>query len=100
LYFLLATGDLFRLKLVRMIERFEDKKRALATLTDIEHQVSVFLSTQTLINIGLGTAVGLVLWAMDMPNPGLWGLMVAIANFIPFFGFLIAASVILTVAIL
>lgn len=100
LYFLLATGDLFKLKLVRVIERLEDKKRALATLADIEHQVSVYLSTQTLINIGLGTAVALILWAMGVPNPGLWGLLVAIGNFIPFFGFIIASSVILTVALL
>jgi len=100
LYFLLATGDLFRLKLVRVISRLEDKKRALLTLADIEHQVSVYLSTQTLINLGLGTAVGGVLWWLGVPNPGLWGLMVAIANFIPFFGFIIAASVLMTVSLL
>jgi predicted PurR-regulated permease PerM len=100
LYFLLATGDLFRLKLVRVIQRFEDKKRALLTLTDIEHQVSIYLSTQTLINLGLGTAVGGVLWWLGVPNPGLWGLMVAIANFIPFFGFIIAAGVLMAVSLL
>ncbi len=100
LYFLLATGDLFRLKLVRAIHRLEDKKRALTVLTDIEHQVSVFLSTQTLINIGLGAVVAVVVWAMGVPNPVLWGLMVALANFIPFFGFIIAASVLLVVAML
>lgn len=100
LYFLLATGDLFRLKLVRVIPRFEDKKRALTVLTDIEHQVSRFLSTQTLINIGLGAFLAIVLWLMGVPNPVLWGLMVAVANFIPFFGFIIAASVLLVVAML
>jgi predicted PurR-regulated permease PerM len=100
LYFLLATGDLFRLKLVRVIQRLEDKKRALATIADIEHQVSVYLSTQTLINLGLGTVVGLVLWWLGVPNPGLWGLMVALANFIPFFGFIIAIGVLLTVSLL
>ena len=100
LYFLLATGDLFRLKLVRMIQRLEDKKRALLTLADIEHQVSIYLSTQTLINLGLGTAVGAVLWSLGVPNPLLWGLMVAIANFVPFFGFIIAAGVLMTVSLL
>lgn len=100
LYFLLATGDLFKLKLVRVIDRLDDKKRALATLSDIEHQVSLFLSTQTLINLGLGTAVGLVLWGMGVPNPVLWGLVVALANFIPFFGFIVASSVIMMVALL
>jgi predicted PurR-regulated permease PerM len=100
LYFLLATGDLFRRKLVRVIQRFEDKKRALATLLDIEHQVSVYLSTQTLINLGLGTIVGFVLWWLGVPNPGLWGLMVALANFIPFFGFIIAVSVLMMVSML
>ncbi len=100
LYFLLATGDLFKLKLVRVIDRLDDKKRALTTLSDIEHQVSLFLSTQTLINLGLGAAVGLMLWAMGVPNPVLWGLVVALANFIPFFGFIIAAGIITTVALL
>jgi predicted PurR-regulated permease PerM len=100
LYFLLATGDLFRLKLVRIIQRLEDKKRALLTLADIEHQVSVYLSTQTLINLCLGTVVGAVLWSLGVPNPGLWGLMVAIANFIPFFGFIIAAGVLMAVSLL
>jgi predicted PurR-regulated permease PerM len=100
LYFLLATGDLFKLKLVRVIDRWEDKKRAVATLSDIEHQVSLFLSTQTLINLGVGALVGLVLWGMGVPNPVLWGLVVALANFIPFFGFIVAASVITMVAVL
>ena len=100
LYFLLATGDMFRRKLVRVIERFEDKKRALATLSDIEQQVSLYLSTQTLINLGLGTVVGVVLWWLGVPNPGLWGLMVALANFIPFFGFIVAAGVLMTVSLL
>jgi predicted PurR-regulated permease PerM len=100
LYFLLATGDLFKLKLVRVIERLEDKKRALETISDIEHQVSLFLSTQTLINIGLGAVVALALWAMGIPNPGLWGLLVAVANFIPFFGFIIVSGVLLAVALL
>lgn len=100
LYFLLATGDLFRLKLVRVIQRFEDKKRALVTIADIEHQVSIYLSTQTLINVGLGTIVGFVLWWLGVPNPGLWGLMVALANFVPFFGFIIAAGVLMAVSML
>jgi predicted PurR-regulated permease PerM len=100
LYFLLATGDLFRLKLVRVIPKLEDKKRALTVLSDIEHQVSLFLSTQTAINIGLGMVLALVLWAMGVPNPVLWGLMVSVANFIPFFGFIIASSVLLVVAML
>lgn len=100
LYFLLATGELFRLKLVRVIQKFEDKKRALMTLAAIEHQVSVYLSTQTLINAGLGTAVAFVLWGMGVPNPGLWGLMVAIGNFIPFFGFIVAVGVLMTVSLL
>jgi predicted PurR-regulated permease PerM len=100
LYFLLATGDLFKLKLMRVIDRFDDKKRALATLSDIEHQVSRFLSTQTLINLGLGATVGSVLWGLGVPNPALWGLVVAFANFIPFFGFIIASGVLLTVSML
>jgi len=100
LYFLLATGDTFKLKVVRVLPRLQEKKRAVAILGDVERQVSRFLVTQTAINAGLGVAIAVALWLIGVPNAALWGLIAAILNFVPFFGFVIGIGTVGTVALL
>jgi predicted PurR-regulated permease PerM len=85
-FFLLATGDDLRHKLVRMIHSLTDKKRALRVLRDIENDVSRYLMTITAINAGFGFCVGLAMYLLGMPNPLLWGVAAALLNFIPYLG--------------
>jgi predicted PurR-regulated permease PerM len=40
----------------------------------------------TLINLGLGVAVSGGLYFMGVPNAAMWGIFVAIMNFVPYFG--------------
>ncbi len=84
--FLLMSRDLFYLKVVRVMPTLSDKKRALQAAYDIERDVSRYLLTVAVINAGLGTMVGLSLWALGMPNPLLWGVMAAALNFLPYLG--------------
>lgn len=42
LYFMLASGDGFLRKLVRVLERFEDKRAAVNTIQHIQHGIAVF----------------------------------------------------------
>jgi predicted PurR-regulated permease PerM len=84
--FLLMSRDLFYLKVVRVMPTLSDKKRALQAAYDIERDVSRYLLTVSVINAGLGAAVGLSLWALGMPNPLLWGVMAAALNFLPYLG--------------
>lgn len=42
LYFLLASGDLFLLKLVRVLPRLKDKKRAVEIANQTEHDISIY----------------------------------------------------------
>lgn len=100
LYFLLASGDLFLRKLVRVLPRLEDKKRAIEIARQTERHVSMYLSTVTLINIGLGTAVGIAMQLVGMPNPVLWGVLAGLLNFIPYLGPFVTASVLTLVSIL
>jgi predicted PurR-regulated permease PerM len=86
LYFLLASGDLFLRKLVRVLPRPEDKRRAVEIARHIEEDVSAYLGTVTLIHLALGAAVALVFSLLGVPNPLLWGAMVAVLNFIPYLG--------------
>jgi len=55
-------------------------------LRRIRWDVARYLLTVTLINAGLGLATGLCFWAVGMPNPVLWGVGMALLNFIPYLG--------------
>ena len=86
LYFLLAVGDLFLQKLIRVLPQFKDKKMAVAIARETEASISTYLFTVTLVNLTLGTVVTLVMLAVGMPNPMLWGTLAALAEFIPYLG--------------
>ncbi|MYZ49221.1 AI-2E family transporter [Propylenella binzhouense] len=100
LLFLLASGDLFYLKLVRTMPSLTDKKRAMRIAHDIERELSRYLLTISAINSGLGVAVGTCLWLVNMPNPALWGALATIANFIPYVGSLTGVSIVAVAALL
>ena len=86
LYFLLAYDGVFLTKLIKLLPTLADKKRAVSIATEIETHVSRYLLTVTLINIGLGVAVGTAAGLLGLANPAMWGAMVAILNFVPYIG--------------
>jgi predicted PurR-regulated permease PerM len=98
LYFLLASGDLFLRKLIHVLPRFEDKKRAVTIAREIEFQISRYLVTAALINAGLGAAGALVFWLIGVPNPAVWGMMGAVLNFVPYVGALTTITIVTLVA--
>src|SRR5437763_521548 len=53
---------------------------------DIESQVSRYLFTITAINACLGLAVGTAVGLFGLRNPVMWGVMVALLNFVPYLG--------------
>jgi len=86
LYFLLAYDGVFLAKLIKLMPTLSDKKRAVSIAHEIEGQISRYLFTVTVINCCLGAAVGLTVGLMGLPNPMMWGAMVAILNFVPYLG--------------
>ncbi len=100
LYFLLATGHLFLRKLVRVLPRFGEKRLAVIIVRQIERDVSQYLFTVTLINAALGLVVGFVMYALQMPNPVLWGAMAGLLNFVPYLGPMVTLVVLTSVAVL
>ena len=86
LYFLLAYDGVFLNKIIRVTPRLGDKKRAVSIMREIESQISRYLLTITLINIGLGIAVGTTVHFLGLRNPIMWGAMVALLNFVPYLG--------------
>jgi predicted PurR-regulated permease PerM len=86
LYFLIVYDQAFIAKLVKLLPTLSDKKTAVAIAHDIESQVSRYLFTITVINACLGLAVGTAVGLLGLPNPVMWGVMVALLNFVPYLG--------------
>jgi predicted PurR-regulated permease PerM len=86
LYFLLAAGDLFLQKLIKVLPLLRDKKKAVAIARETEASISTYLFTVAVVNVGLGVAVTLVMLVLKMPNALLWGSLAALAEFIPYVG--------------
>ena len=90
--FMLGSGDLFYEKLVAVMPRLREKKRALKIVRDVEDNVSRYLFTITLINASLGLVIGTLLFLYGMPGAVLWGVIAAVANFLPFVGAVFGAG--------
>jgi predicted PurR-regulated permease PerM len=86
LFFLLSSPYLFTLKMVRVLPRLRDKMKAVEIVRTVGREVSVYFLTITCINIGLGVATTLVMYALGMPTPLLWGVMATLFNFVPYVG--------------
>jgi len=99
LYFLLAAGDLFLQKLIKVLPNLRDKRKAVEIARATEASISTYLLTAALVNVVEGAVVGGVMYLWGMPNPALWGALVALLEFIPYLGAL-AMVVILGVAAL
>ena len=97
LYFLLAAGDLFLQKLIRVLPNVHDRKKAVEIARATEASVSTYLLTATALSLIEGLVVTGAMYLIGMPNPPLWGALVALLEFIPYLGAL-TMVVILTVA--
>jgi predicted PurR-regulated permease PerM len=85
-FFLLASGDHFLQKLVRVIPRIRDKMNAVRIVRTVQGEVSHYFLTVTIINIALGAVVGLICWYFALPNALLWGSLVTALNYLPYIG--------------
>ncbi|UXH80539.1 AI-2E family transporter [Roseateles amylovorans] len=96
LYFLLASEHWV---LSRCIELLPPRPRlramVLGGLRAAQRDISRYVVSVGLINAGVGLATASVMWWVDLPNPGLWGAMAALMNFIPYLGPLIMAGLVL-----
>ncbi len=90
-FFFLSGWTRLRQRTITSRASFGGAMATARVIQDVVDDVSAYLGTITLINVTLGVVVGLVLWAIDMPYPAMWGGIVALLNYIPYFGPIIAA---------
>ena len=85
LYLLLAVGNLFLRKLLRVVARSE-KAAARTIVEEIKSVIERYVVVLVTINLVQGTIVGLVLWLLGMGNPVLWGVAAFFLEGVPFLG--------------
>jgi predicted PurR-regulated permease PerM len=86
-YFVLASGDLYRRKLVKIVgSSLTKKKITLQILAEIDRQIEMFLVVQMLTSVIVAVATWLVFRWLGVEQAGVWGLAAGIFNSIPYFG--------------
>jgi predicted PurR-regulated permease PerM len=99
LYFLLAAGDLFLQKLIKVLPQLKDKKRAVTIARETEAGVSAYLFTMTLLNIGEGIVVAAAMAILGVPNPVLWGVLAVVLEYVPYIGAFALAGILTLVGL-
>jgi len=91
-YFLLASGDLYKRKLVRIVgSDFSKKRITVEALHEIDRQIERFLAVQIWMSVFVGVTTWLGLAIIGVAHAGIWGAAAGVLNFIPYFGAVIAS---------
>jgi predicted PurR-regulated permease PerM len=92
-FFLLAAGDLFKRKLVKVVGRsLEKKKITVQILDEIDTQIELFLFVRVITSTVVGVATWLAFRFVGLEQAGFWGMCAGIFNSIPYFGPVIVAG--------
>ena len=86
-FFLLASGDLYKRKLVKIVGPSLSRKRiTLQILADIERQIERFLLVEAFTGVVVAVATWLVFRSVGFEQAALWGILAGVFNSIPYFG--------------
>lgn len=91
-YFLLASGDHFRRKLLQQVgPSLTRRKDALRMLEEIDTQVQRYLFAILLSNAMIAVTTWLTFRAMGVEQAGMWGVIAGVLHFVPYLGSLLLA---------
>lgn len=100
-YFALASGNLFRQKLVRIAgSSLERRNITMQVLDDITGQIQRYLLVQVFTSILVGVATGCAYWALGLENAAVWGVVAGVLNLAPYIGSALTAGASALVAFL
>jgi predicted PurR-regulated permease PerM len=84
--FLLGGGPPVLARMAAALKSDVQATHVLKVIEAVRSEVGHYYATLALINLGLGVATTLVMLALGMPNPLLWGVLAGLFNFIPYIG--------------
>ena len=98
--YLLAAGDLFKRKLVRVVgTTLSEKKITVQILDEIDRQIATFLLVRLVITVLVAVFTWLPLRAIGLEQAALWGVVAGVLNIIPYLGPVIVAAVVFVVGV-
>ena len=86
LFFFLASSESLLRRIVEILPRFDDKRRAVSIVTEIEDSISQYLLTISIMNALVGLLNGVAVWLLGMPDPLLFGTLAFLLNYVPVLG--------------
>ena len=98
-FFFMVYGEQLQRHAIALLPGRQKKKFTVEILHSMEHEISRYVLTISVINTVMGLLFAGILFALDMPLPEalLWGTLVAILNFAPYVGPLIGMGLMLLV---
>ena len=91
IFFFLAGWTRLRRSTIRRRGSFDGAMQTARVIQNVVDATADYLATITMINALLGLIVSLLLWALGMPSPFMWGGIVSLCNFVPYLGPIVAA---------
>ena len=86
-YFLLASGEHFRRKLVQLVgPSLSRKKDAVRILEEIDVQVQRYLLAMLASNVVVAVGTWLAFLALGLDQAGVWGVAAGVLHFVPYLG--------------
>ena len=86
-FFLMASGDTFRRKLVKLAgPTLSRKKVTLEALNEINAQIQRYMVVQIFTSAVVGVATWLCFWAIGLDNAAVWGIAAGVLNLVPYIG--------------
>jgi predicted PurR-regulated permease PerM len=86
LFFFLASSESLLRRFVEILPHFDDKRRAVSIVSEIESNISQYLLTISIMNALVGLLNGAAVWLLGMPDPLLFGTLAFLLNYIPILG--------------
>ena len=91
IYFFLAGWSRLRRNAIQSRDSFGGAMAVAQVIQKLVEATSAYVLTIAVINLCLGLSVAIALALIGMPSPLMWGGIVALLNFIPYFGPVLAA---------
>lgn len=98
-FFLMASGDSFRRKMVKITgPTFAQKRITVQLLDEVTAQIHRYLLVQVFTSVLVGVVTWLAFLAIGLEQAAVWGVAAFVLNFIPYFGTIVFTAAVALVA--
>jgi predicted PurR-regulated permease PerM len=86
IFFFLSGWTGMRKRTITTRTSFDGAMTTARVIQQVVDATSTYLGTITLVNVAVGLVVALLVWAIGMDTPLMWGGIVAVLNYVPYLG--------------